>query len=64
MMTLFTKKDWAMHSGGIAQYKIECDALTDKDMDCLAFIISQKGQFSRVYGVPTGGSRLAKARLN
>ena len=60
-MTLFVKKDWIMHSGGKAHYKIECDALTDEDLDCLAFIISQKGNFSDVYGVPQGGLRLQLA---
>lgn len=59
--SLFVKKEWKMHSGGTAQYKIECDALTDEDIECLAFIISQKGKISDVYGVPTGGGRLAKA---
>lgn len=58
---LFVKKDWIMHSGGTANYKIECDALTDEDLDCLAFIISQKGKFRDVHGVPRGGVRLAQA---
>ncbi len=58
---LFVKKEWTMHSGGKANYKIECDALTDEDLDCLAYIISQKGKFREVYGVPRGGVRLAKA---
>ena len=50
-----------MHSGGIAQYKIEADALTDEDIETLAWIIAQKGKFRSVYGVPTGGTRLANA---
>lgn len=58
---LFDKKDWKMHSGGIAHYKIECDALTDSDLECLAFMISEKGQFREVHGVPRGGARLEKA---
>lgn len=58
---LFHLGEWTMHSGGIAQYKIDCDALTDADMQCLAYIISQKGQFKEVYGVPTGGARLQQA---
>ena len=59
--TLFIKKDWVMHSGGTAHYKIECDALTDEDIDCLAFIIAQKGKFSDVFGIPNGGVRLANS---
>ena len=69
--TLFVKKDFVMHSGGTAHYKIECDALTDEDIETLAWIIAQKtretvpghegsGIYS-VYGVPRGGVRLAKA---
>ena len=62
-MTLFVKKDWRMHSGGTAHYKIECDALTDADLECLAWLIAQKAPFSEVYGVPKGGERLAE-KLN
>lgn len=59
--TLFIQKDWVTHSGGTAHYKIECDALTDEDIETLAFIVSQKGAFTHVRGVPHGGTRLAKA---
>lgn len=58
---LFEKRNWTMHTGGKAEYKIECDALTDEDIDCLAYLISTKGQFSKVHGVPKGGARLAKS---
>lgn len=67
---LFKKTDFRMHSGGLAHYKIECDALTDEDLDTLAFIIAQKGReltreessgIREVYGVPRGGTRLANA---
>ena len=60
-MNLFQRKMFKMHSGGVSHYKIECDALTDADIECLAFLISQKGKFKNVYGVPTGGERLAAA---
>lgn len=68
--TLFRKTDFRMHSGGLAHYKIECDALTDDDIETLAFIIAQKAQLITgeertgirdVYGVPRGGVRLANA---
>ena len=59
--TLFIKKDWVMHSGGTAHNKIECDALTDEDIDCLAFIIAQKGKFCDIHGIPNGGVRLANS---
>lgn len=60
-MSLFIHKDFVMHSGGIAHYKIDCDALTDEDIETLAWMIAQKGKFQRVYGVPRGGERLANA---
>jgi len=73
-MSIFIKKNFKMHSGGIAQYKVECNddnneghGFTDEDLDTLAFIVSQKRigteqvKISKVYGVPTGGLRLAKA---
>lgn len=68
--TLFVRKDFVMHSGGTAHYKIECDALTDDDLETLAFIVAQKTQqytqhegsgIQRVYGVPRGGTRFAHA---
>lgn len=59
--TLFVKKDWTMHSGQPASYKIECDALTDDDLDTLAHIVSLKGPFKAAVGIPTGGMRFAAA---
>jgi hypothetical protein len=60
-MHLFQRKDFKMHSGGVAHYKIECDALTDEDLKTLAWMISKKGMIRDVYGVPGGGLRLAAA---
>lgn len=60
-MTLFETKKWTMHSGAISFFKIECDVLTDEDIDTIALIISQKFTFSAVFGVPSGGTRLATA---
>ncbi len=42
-------------------WKIECDALTDADWDCLAYMVSERMAFSAVEGVPTGGLRFARA---
>jgi len=50
-----------MHSGEKGNFKIECDALTDKDLETLAYLISKRFEFNGVYGIPTGGTRLAKA---
>ena len=58
---LFEKKTFTMHSGDVGRWKIECDALTDKDIDTLAFIIASQVTFRRVIGVATGGLRIAKS---
>ena len=68
--TLFVKKDFVMHSGGLAHYKIERDSLTDEDLDTLAFIVANKAKLMigedrtgirQVHGVPRGGLRFAEA---
>lgn len=68
--TLFQRKDFTMHSGGIARYKIECDSLNDEDIDTLAWIVAQKVKemtgkeqtgIKAVHGVPRGGARFAQA---
>lgn len=61
MSNLFEKKTFKMHSGDIGHWKIECDALTDEDLDTLASMIASKIIFSRVIGIPEGGLRIAKA---
>jgi len=65
-MNLFVRKTFKMHSGGIANYKIDCDALTYGDIETLAFIINEyceenEIKFSEVYGIPTGGIKIANA---
>ena len=49
-----------MNSGGIARYKIECEALTDEDFETLAWLIAQKGEIREVHGVSNNGRRLAE----
>ena len=62
MSNLFVLGDFKMHSGGIGHWKIECDSLTDDDLQCLAFMLKERlPQFGFVFGVPRGGLRLAKA---
>lgn len=60
-MDLFEKKTFKMHSGDIGHWKIECDALTDSDIETLAFMISEEFDFSHVIGIPRGGIRIADA---
>ena len=58
---LFTKQDIILHSGDKSDFKIECDALSDESVECIAYKLSQKHKFSTVIGIPKGGIRLEKA---
>ena len=60
-MTLFKQGAFTSHSGLRLPYKINCDALTDDDIDCIAEYIASKTDFGVVQGIPRGGCRLAKA---
>ena len=63
-MNLFVKGQFTSHSGLVLPFKINCDALTDEDLDCLASIAHERLQLpwkdiGKVVGVPRGGLRLA-----
>ena len=60
-MNLFNRGKFLSHAGLELDWKIECDALTDEDWECLAKMISEKTVFGSVYGIPRGGTKLAKA---
>lgn len=60
-MNLFENKSFISHSGFSLSFKINCDALSDEDIETLADIIAKKFSFSKIYGVPRGGLRLANA---
>lgn len=55
------RKSFIMHSGDAADFKIECDNLTDEEIETFAMLISKKFRFGRVAGVPRGGLRIANA---
>lgn len=40
-------------------FKIDCDALSSEDIECIARIIASKTSFGIVEGIPDGGCRLA-----
>lgn len=61
MLDLFVDGQFTSHSGLELDYKIVCEALSDSTIETMAKIISKKIRFSTVYGIPTGGERLAKA---
>lgn len=61
-MDLFQKGDFTSHAGLPLKWKIECDAISDKEWETLAFIISEMSMpFSKVMGIPRGGVKLANA---
>lgn len=62
-MNLFTDGEFTSHSGLTLPFKIDCDALTDADLDTLAKLVGTRPwmHFSEVHGVPSGGLRFAKA---
>lgn len=60
-MSLFKWGKFTSHSGVELDFKIDCDALTDDDWECIASIIAKKYTFGSVYGIPNGGIPLEKA---
>lgn len=52
---------FASHSGFQLPWKINCDALSNSDIEALSKIIRWKFAFSNVIGIPRGGLRLAEA---
>ena len=60
-MSLFQGEFIFLHSGEPTSFKIDCDFLSDEDIKQLAKVISKNIEFNAVYGIPTGGTRLAEA---
>lgn len=59
-MNLFQRGDFTLHSGEKSSFKIDCDALTEEDWSALAGLVRDRvPKFRSVWGVPTGGIRLA-----
>ena len=63
-MNLFIKEDFISHAGLPLTWKVECDALTEKDYEALAKIVSEKLTFCDVKGIPRGGIPFEKALKN
>lgn len=61
MSNLFKWGKFTSHSGLELDFKIECDALTADDWDCIARIVAKRIKFREVYGIPRGGLPLASA---
>lgn len=60
-MNLFNLGHFVLHAGKSSAWKIDCDYLTNGDLQTLAALITKlAGPFREVRGVPTGGLRLAR----
>jgi orotate phosphoribosyltransferase len=58
--TLFKQGEFISHAGLTFPFKIECDALTDEDIECVAEYIAAKMDCRfMVQGISRGGCRLA-----
>lgn len=55
MTNLFIKQNFKMHSGGYSDFKLECEALTEKDYQTLAHLVAKQFNFQKVLGIPRGG---------
>lgn len=63
-MTLFQAGEFVAHSGATLPFKIECDALSDAEIDLFADLMVNLRpgmKYSRIIGIPRGGLRLADA---
>lgn len=58
-MNLFQTGEFTLHSGKKSNFKIDCDALTDNDLETFATLISNNMDWNIVIGVPKGGEALA-----
>ena len=61
MSNLFNSGEFILHSGAKSNFKLDCDALTDEDIESIATLIHKNFRFRRVVGIPRGGLRLEKA---
>lgn len=58
-MGLFQLGNFTSAAGLKLTWKIECDALTDDDWQCIAAVVGPGLDFGEVEGVPNGGVKLA-----
>lgn len=60
-MSLFNVGNFTLHSGARSDFIIDCDALSDDDLEALArMAVNALPSFGSVVGVPRGGLRFAK----
>lgn len=57
---LFISGSFQLHSGDRSNWKIDCGALSDAELEVLAAVAAERlPPFGLVRGIPTGGNRLA-----
>lgn len=61
LTNLFQYGKFISHSGKELLYKIECDAFTYDDWDCLAQIVASKINYEQAWSIPRGGDKFADA---
>lgn len=63
MPSLFQIGNFHLHSGEPSRWKIDCDHLTDGDIEALALMASEliPAPFGLVVSIPRGGTRLGNA---
>ena len=61
MSDLFVNESFVGHSGVMLPWKIECDSLSDAEWEWAAARVAERIHIHSVYGVPTGGMKLANA---
>lgn len=61
-MSLFQTGFHTLHSGDFSNFKIDCDALSDEDINSIALqLMHRLPMYYAVEGIPQGGLRLAEA---
>jgi len=61
-MGLFNLGDFTLHSGQKSEWIIDCNALTEEDLECLAKMAMERLRpFGQTIGIPRGGIRFMRA---
>ncbi len=59
---LFKSGDFVLHSGSKSNFLIDCEALTNAELEALAaYVVPTLPGFEAVVGIPRGGLRFAEA---
>jgi orotate phosphoribosyltransferase len=60
-VTLIEHGQFTLHSGRHSDYRIDCRALSDDDIESLASMVARRFRFRSVHSIPRGGDRLGRA---